>query len=287
MITAAVMGAAAIGADRVPVPDNPTALGTTAGREVRGNSLLARDYASASATPQAAGGEAADDRRPRGGVSTRRPPTDCSSTLPREAGRWHVSGRSGHLQATDRPACAWLHRKVHVEKPAKSGVKSNDLDEEGEVIDPLEKGMKKRFEIAWATLKTNAHPDGLWASAYHIKVAVRDGNAVWLSSGNWQSSNQPDVHPFVDNPAKLPAGFQRKYNRDYHAIAINDNLASIYETYIKRDLEMSAAQAGEAVSFAAPDLFVPEEPEEVPAFAAPPQLFPPLRLNRAVRFSHC
>jgi hypothetical protein len=63
---------------------------------------------------------------------------------------------------------------------------------------------------------------------------------------------------------------QRKYNRDYHAIAINDNLASIYETYIKRDLEMSAAQAGEAVSFAAPDLFVPEEePEEVPAFAAP------------------
>ena len=34
--------------------------------------------------------------------------TDCSSTLPREAGRWHVSGRSGRLQATDRPACAWL-----------------------------------------------------------------------------------------------------------------------------------------------------------------------------------
>jgi hypothetical protein len=26
--------------------------------------------------------------------------------LPHEAGRWHVSGRSGRLQATDRPACA-------------------------------------------------------------------------------------------------------------------------------------------------------------------------------------
>ena len=54
--------------------------------------------------PRAAGGETADDRRPRGGVSTRRPPTDCSSTLPHEAGRWHVSGRSGRLRATDRPA---------------------------------------------------------------------------------------------------------------------------------------------------------------------------------------
>src|SRR5262249_27340971 len=117
---------------------------------------------------------------------------------------------------------------------------------------------------------------------YHIKVAVRDGNAVWLSSGNWQSSNQPDVHPFVDKPDKLPAGFQRKYNRDYHAIAISDKLASIYETYIKRDFEMSAAQAGQAVSLAAPALFGPEEEREEVAFAAPPQLFEPLRLDRVV-----
>ena len=170
------------------------------------------------------------------------------------------------------------------EKPPKSGVKANDLDEEDEVIDPLEKALKKRFEMAWATLKTNAHPDGLWASAYHIKVAVRDRSAVWLSSGNWQSSNQPDVHPFSDKPDKFPAGFQRKYNRDYHAIAVNDKLASIFETYIKRDFELSAAQAGEPVSFAMPDLFVPEEEaEEVPEFAAPPQLFEPLRLNRVVK----
>jgi hypothetical protein len=169
------------------------------------------------------------------------------------------------------------------EKPPKSGVKANDLDEQDQVIDPLESELKDRFEIAWATLKSTAHPDGLWASAYHIKVAVRDGSAVWLSSGNWQSSNQPDVHPFADKPDNLPAGFQRKYNRDYHAIAVNDKLAAIYETYIKRDFELSATQAGQAISFAAPDLFVPEEgPEEVPEFAAAPQLFKPLRLNRVV-----
>src|SRR6516164_4306100 len=52
-------------------------------------------YGCAPIAPQAAGGEAADDRRPRGGqLCTRRPPADCSSTLPHEAGRWHVSGRS-------------------------------------------------------------------------------------------------------------------------------------------------------------------------------------------------
>jgi phosphatidylserine/phosphatidylglycerophosphate/cardiolipin synthase-like enzyme len=162
-------------------------------------------------------------------------------------------------------------------------VKAHDLDEEAAVIDPLEKNLKDRFEMAWATLVSNAHPDGLWASAYHIKVAVRDGSAVWLSSGNWQSSNQPDVHPFVANAEPLPARFQRKYNRDYHAIIVNDQLASIYETYVKRDFKLVSAQAGTAISFAAPDLFVPEEETEEPiAFAAPPQLFRPLHVSRVV-----
>jgi hypothetical protein len=169
------------------------------------------------------------------------------------------------------------------EKPARGGVKAHDLDEEAQVIEPLEKSLKDRFGMAWATLVSHDHPDGLWASAYHIKVAVRDGSAVWLSSGNWQSSNQPDVHPFVAQAEPLPAGFQRKYNRDYHAIIINEQLASIYETYIKRDFKLASAQAGTAISFAAPDLFVPEEePEEPVAFAAPPQLFRPLHVSRVV-----
>jgi len=170
------------------------------------------------------------------------------------------------------------------EKPPKNGVKANDLNEQDEVIEPLESAMKKRFEQTWATLVSKAHPDGLFASAYHIKVAVRDSTAIWLSSGNWQSSNQPNVHPFGDSPGKLPPQFQRKYNRDYHAIISNKKLADIYEFYIKRDFEESAKQAGEAVSFVQPDLFVPEEEEvaEEPVSFAPPRLFEPLRLNRKV-----
>jgi hypothetical protein len=174
------------------------------------------------------------------------------------------------------------------EKPAKNGVKAHDLNEQDQVIDPLETEMKARFEQTWATLVSKKNPNGLFASAYHIKVAVRDGAAMWLSSGNWQSSNQPDVHPFVANPKPLPAGFQRNYDRDYHAIIKNKKLASIYEFYIKRDFELSAAQAKGNVSLAAPDLlaqepdlFVAEEVPEPVSFAAP-QLFPPLRLNRVV-----
>lgn len=172
------------------------------------------------------------------------------------------------------------------EKPAGTGVKAHDLNEEEEVIEPLEDKMKARFEQTWATLVSAQNPKGLFASAYHIKVAVRDHNAFWLSSGNWQSSNQPNVHPFAENAEELPAGFQRNYNRDYHAIIKNDKLASIYEFYIKRDFELCAAQAR---SFAAPgdlapepDLFMPEQQEAPVAFAKPPLLFKPLQLNRVV-----
>jgi phosphatidylserine/phosphatidylglycerophosphate/cardiolipin synthase-like enzyme len=166
------------------------------------------------------------------------------------------------------------------EKPASSGVKADDLDENSGVLEPLENALQGRFEMAWATLVSNAHPEGLWASAYHIKVAVRDGQAVWVSSGNWQSSNQPNVHPFKPG-ADLPSGFQRKYNRDYHAIFKNERIASIFEQYIKRDHDLSAAQAGAPSEFALPDLFVQDV--EVPEpFAAPPRFFKPLRLDRTV-----
>jgi hypothetical protein len=166
------------------------------------------------------------------------------------------------------------------EKPAHSGVKAHELDENSGVLDPLEQALGDRFEMAWATLVSKAHPDGLWASAYHIKVAIRDGNAVWVSSGNWQSSNQPNVHPFQPG-AEVPSGFQRKYDRDYHAIFKNERIASIFEQYIKRDHDLSAAQAGRPIDFAMPDLFVPEVEAPEP-FAAPPQFFEPLTINRAV-----
>jgi len=170
------------------------------------------------------------------------------------------------------------------EKPPRSGVKSHDLPEEDEILKPLHEELKGRFEFSWATLYSKANLDGQWASAYHIKVAVRDGDTFWLSSGNWQSSNQPNVDPFATPPQKLPTGFQKKYNRDYHAIIANSQLATTFETYINRDFDLTTGQ-GKPLPFALPDLIVPIEDEsgDAVAFAAPPQFFPPLRLNREVR----
>ena len=139
-------------------------------------------------------------------------------------------------------------------------VKADDLDEDHRRAAGLREAIGSRFELAWSDASlAGTHPNSLWASAYHIKVAVRDGNAAWVSSGNWQSSNQPNVHPF--DGGDLPTGFQRKYNRDYHAIFKNARIASIFEEYVKRDHDLSAAQAGGAAPFSAPDLFVPEEAE--------------------------
>jgi hypothetical protein len=167
------------------------------------------------------------------------------------------------------------------ERPPKSGIKAYDLDEESQVIAPLREAMGDRFTMSWATLSSRANPEGLWASAYHIKVAVRDGKALWLSSGNWQSSNQPDVDPFADEPEDVPPGFPRRYNREYHAIIENEALASAFEAYIKRDRELTSGER-EPEASELPDLFVPEEEEEPVDFAVP-RLFPPLRLERRVK----
>ena len=51
----------------------------------------------------------------------------------------------------------------------------------------------ERFRSEFASIGSG----GTFASAYHIKVAVRDHAAFWLSSGNWQSSNQPAIDPLA------------------------------------------------------------------------------------------
>jgi len=161
-------------------------------------------------------------------------------------------------------------------EPPTAGVKAHDLKTKTEVLKPLDNEMTNRFDHTWATFKTTKRPEGLWASSYHIKVAVRDGNAGWLSSGNWQSSNQPNVHLFGDDAdpdQPIPDGFPGEYNREYHAIFESETLASIYEQYIRRDFELCAAQAEEPAEFAAPDLFVPEAVELPEAFGEGGQFF--------------
>ena len=116
----------------------------------------------------------------------------------------------------------------------------------------------------------------VFPNAYHIKVAVRDGQTFWLSSGNWNNSNQPDIDP-VNNPADASAA--TKFDRDWHVIVQHAGLAGTFSKYLENDLTVAsqhqvapAAVAAPAALAAAEELAF--EPLAVPA-AAFAQFFAP------------
>jgi len=133
-----------------------------------------------------------------------------------------------------------------------------------------------RFEHVWASVGKG----GLIPSAYHIKVASRDGEEAWLSSGNWKESNQPNIDPVGTGTTTI--GDLRKYNRDWHAVIANPKLATLFQQYIEWDLEEARrVPVEEAPELVFPDVFVPEplEPvEERPEV----KYFAPLELDEPI-----
>ena len=135
------------------------------------------------------------------------------------------------------------------------GTKANDLTD-AQVVEQLRNSLGGKFENAWVKI---GRVNGWVASSYHIKVAVRDGQAFWLSSGNWQSSNQPDADPVSEVPP------QRKwlddYNREWHAIVEHAGLARVFEKYLLHDFQnnLGAAGGGGNEMLDLPDIVIPEE----------------------------
>jgi phospholipase D-like protein len=155
------------------------------------------------------------------------------------------------------------------------GTKANDKDD-AETVRLLQAALGADFEMQWASV---AQRGALWASAYHIKVAVRDGAAVWLSSGNWQSSNQPAAGPWVDDTDAGRARL-RDYNREWHVVVENARLAGILESYVDYDFEQSRGfvPTGLADAFE----ILPPLGLEAQAAAAGIRAFAPLDIDRIV-----
>jgi hypothetical protein len=131
------------------------------------------------------------------------------------------------------------------------GTKADDL-RDAEVVERLSKALRKKFENTWVKIgKVN----GWVASSYHIKVAVRDDKAIWLSSGNWQSSNQPDADPLSEQPWRRT--WLDRYNREWHAIVEHPGLAKTYAKFLIQDFEQNRGVSGEE-ALALPDVLVPE-----------------------------
>jgi hypothetical protein len=147
------------------------------------------------------------------------------------------------------------------------GAKVNDISDE-ETVERLEKAMSRRFKNQWSS--TAIHPH------YHIKVAAQDDKALWLSSGSWQSSNQPSA---------AEKGPHSRHNREFHVTAGHKDLAVLFRKHVEADaVDARAALERETVAFAEPLFWVPdEEVDLVTEAATPPSFFPPLEIDREVQ----
>ena len=93
---------------------------------------------------------------------------------------------------------------------------------------------------AWALTRPDPRATSwIFPYAYHIKVAVRDGSAFWLSSGNWNVSNQPNLAA-----ARSPEGSLETADRDWHVIVMDEGLAKLFEAYIAHDYAVAITAQG-------------------------------------------
>ncbi|HEY1571809.1 MAG TPA: phospholipase D-like domain-containing protein [Pseudonocardiaceae bacterium] len=129
----------------------------------------------------------------------------------------------------------------------------------------LAEALGEDLTQAWALTRTDKIATAwIYPTAYHIKVAVRDGSSVWLSSGNWNNSNQPDISPMTD-PADATEARHR--DRDWHVVMDHPELATVFEAYLTNDLTVAQAH-NNAHPPADPPLPTPKPGgERTPAFA--------------------
>ncbi len=160
-----------------------------------------------------------------------------------------------------------------------SGTTANDL-KEADTVQALTDTIGGRLSFAWASV---AGPNRLFDTSYHIKLAVRDGEEFWLSSGSWRSSNQPPFDPIKDGDQSPP--LIQQYDRDWHVVVSHAGLSDLFEKHLLRD-ETEAAALQEAVPAAPePQVWVPEDffratEEEL---ATPPSYRAPLVVNRRIK----
>ena len=100
-----------------------------------------------------------------------------------------------------------------------------------QTVQELDQSLGDRAGIVRALDRSDALVSAwMFPFAYHIKVIVRDNTAFWLSSGNLNNSNQPDL-------ASPPL----TEDRDWHVIIEDVQLAKLFAAFLNQDFA-SAAQ---------------------------------------------
>ena len=115
-----------------------------------------------------------------------------------------------------------------------------------DTVADLKKTLANDFTEAWALVRSSPEADTwMFPTAYHIKVMVRDSNTLWLSSGNLNNSNQPDIDP-IGSPKSTDQATAKKSDRDWHVIVQSPDLAKIFEAYLDTDLAQATLHAATA-----------------------------------------
>lgn len=115
-----------------------------------------------------------------------------------------------------------------------------------DTVADLKKKLGADFTEAWALVRSSPEADTwMFPTAYHIKVMVRDSAALWLSSGNLNNSNQPQIDP-IGNPKPGDQATAKKSDRDWHVIVESPDLAKIFEAYLDADLAQAQLHAATA-----------------------------------------
>lgn len=143
--------------------------------------------------------------------------------------------------------------------------------------------MKSAWALENHDPKASAY---IYPTAYHIKVAVREDDTFWLSSGNWNNSNQPEIDLSDDAGAEQ---IFKKSDRDWHVIVQSPTLARVFREFLSNDYSVASQhndpQPSPALTAALgllPTLQVP--PDLLEGLALKPrQFFPPRSISGNIK----
>ena len=129
-----------------------------------------------------------------------------------------------------------------------------------ETVEELDQSLGSRAHIVRALDRADSYAAAwIFPYAYHIKVIVRDNTAFWLSSGNLNNSNQPDL----SSPPHTE-------DRDWHVIIEDAGLAQTFATFLNHDFQVAAQNQATSVDDAATARAVTDAHAKLAAEANPP-----------------
>ena len=184
---------------------------------------------------------------------------------------------AAHIAAAVTGSLAGKQLRLVLDHPPKNpSADQTDAD----TVDQLRRALAERFTQAWALTRLDTDATSwIYPTSYHIKVAVRDRSACWLSSGNWNNSNQPDIDPLT---VLADAETARHRDRDWHVVIEQPQLAGVFEDFISNDLAIAAVHNKPPEEAGPPLTPAPLGSTRTPAFG---QFFPAATITGTIKIA--